>query len=475
MASLFLVCGHAAHVLPDRFTHGEVARRTVMHSPFGAPTLGDNSTKPLYFTQPLDHFVFFSATWQQKYYVDTVYYRPGRPLLLTMPSEGATNGCSAGSLAKALHAMTACAEHRWFGDSVPGNDSSTAALRFLTVEQNLADQAMLAVHLKRVHHAGSVVAVGGSYAGASSAWVRRTHSAIFDAALAQSPPVTARVGFPEYDTSILVALSSPDARCALIAARVNVALERLLASPRRVALMALFNASYDASAPMGDVDFMYALGDSTATAVQYGNKELLCSALAPLHARRGGPPSDWQYAEAFANYTAHAWGPAFFSGCFYNSSCMAAATRGAVAQPARSWYWLKCTQLGYLQSAPQQGLATRPRPLTTERLLEQCAYIFGPDAPILTEQKVAAFNAAVGGGTVGGAAHIFEVDYSDDPWKMATTVSAVQRTAWLLDEQQPFMLLTCDGCGHCGAGVPEAKAASITQQMLDALAEWGIA
>ena len=46
---------------------------------------------------------------------------------------------------------------------------------------------------------------------------------------------------------------------------------------------------------------------------------------------------------------------------------------------------------------------------------------------------------------------------------------------WPLSEEQPFMLLTCDGCGHCGAGVPEAKAASITQQMLDALAGWGIA
>ena len=63
--------------------------------------------------------------------------------------------------------------------------------------------------------------------GASSAWVRRRYPQVFDAALAQSPPVTALVGFPEYDTSNLVALSSPDARCAQEMARVAGALDRL--------------------------------------------------------------------------------------------------------------------------------------------------------------------------------------------------------------------------------------------------------
>ena len=99
-------------------------------------------------------------------------------------------------------------------------------------------------------------------------------------------------------------------------------------------LMRLFGAEHYATAPLGLVDFMYALGDSTATAVQYGNKALLCEALAPLYARRvraRRAVSDWEYAQAFANYTSHAWGPTFMSGCFYNSSCMRAATRVCVA------------------------------------------------------------------------------------------------------------------------------------------------
>lgn len=466
----------SSHVLPERYSHGEVARRTVIRSPFHGTALVEQ--KPLYLTQPLDHEDPSAGTWQQKYYVDAQHHRPGGPILLTMPSEGATLGCAGGALAKSLHALAACAEHRWFGESVPGNSSTTAALKYLTVEQNLADQATLADHLKGEHKAHSVVAVGGSYAGASAAWVRRAHPDTFDAAISQSPPVTALVGFPEYDTSNLVALSSPDMRCAQEMARVTGALEALLGAPASKArLMALFNATYDATAPLGDVDFMYGLGDSVATAVQYGNKELLCDALLPLYKQRvpSGRLSDWQYAKVFANYTSHAWGPNFFAGCFYNSTCMRDATHGAVAQPARSWYWLKCTQLGYLQSAPQQGLTTRPRALTTAKLLEQCGYIFGAEAPIITDAKVAAFNAKVGGGTIGEEAKILEVDYSDDPWKMATSVGVVQRAQWLLSEQQPFMLLTCDGCGHCGAGVPSALSESIERQMADALTEWGIA
>ena len=50
----------------------------------------------------------------------------------------------------------------------------------------------------------------------------------------------------------------------------------------------------------------------------------------------------------------------------------------------------------------------------------------------------------------------------------------VMREAWDLSLEQPFMLLTCDGCAHCGAGVPADKIAAITRQMAEVLASWGI-
>ena len=63
------------------------------------------------------------------------------------------------------------------------------------------------------------------------------------------------------------------------------------------------------------------------------------------------------------------------------------------------------------------------------------------------------FNDRHGGGALGGVDRIFELDYSDDPWKMSTSTSLVTRAAWPLSLYQPFLYLTCDGCAHCGAGL----------------------
>ena len=421
-----------------------------------------------------------------KYFVNDTAFVRGGVIIVTMPSEGPTHGCGAsGEVVEKLHAASLCSEHRYFGDSVPFNDSSTAAFeKYLSVEQNLADIAALIKHAKSLYPTASAVVVrGGSYAGASSAWMRRMYPTLVDAAIAQSPPVTAMYDFAAYDTSNLVALSSPDSRCAHAQARVAAALTKLL-SRQPSKLLSVFGAPAEyATSPTGLVDFAYALGDSAASAIQYGRKELLCDALAPIWGggQHGGDDTEddtepWVLARLFANYTRRAWGAAYFTGCFYNSSCMATATSGGTAQSARSWYWMKCAHLGYLQAAPQDGsLSTRPLQLTAKRLMEQCAYIFGASAPLLTPARVDAFNRKYGGGTIGGVGRVFVVDYSDDPWKMATSALAVQRRAWALSLEQPFMLLTCDGCGHCGAGVPREKEQAIERQALSYLASWGVA
>ena len=102
---------------------------------------------------------------------------------------------------------------------------------------------------------------------------------------------------------------------------------------------------------------------------------------------------------------------------------------------------------------------------------ERCAAMFGAG----TYPNTAATNAFYGGAQPTNASRIFFSDFSDDPWKMATTSAAVERLAWPLGVEQPFMMLTCDGCGHCGAGVPPNKSAAITEQAVSYLAGWGIA
>jgi hypothetical protein len=152
----------ALDVLPPHFRGGAVwdslaaVRDEAARSASGAQ----------YLTVPLDHFSSESkGTWQLKYFVDDDHYAPGGVLLVTMPSEGATGGCYGGTIAQELRAACICSQHRFFGDSVPNNDSSTAALRdYLSVEQNLADIAALISHARSQLYPGASATVvrGGS-------------------------------------------------------------------------------------------------------------------------------------------------------------------------------------------------------------------------------------------------------------------------------------------------------------------------
>lgn len=450
--------------LPEHWSHGELGKRVASEAPL-------NVWEAQYLPVALDHFTQGSSTWNLKFFVSDAEFKEGGALILHMPGEGATGGCGSSSLSTALNAVDVCAEHRFFGTSVPNGDSSVSNFRYLSVEQNLADQiALVAEMKKRYPSISKVVASGGSYSGASSAWIRKAYPEVVDAAIAESPPIVARTAFPEYDVSNLVALSSPDYRCASTMAKVSAAIDRQIAT-NKSATFKLFNAEYQLTSEQGDTDFMYGIGDASAASVQYGQKELVCKYLQPLYNKV--EVSDVEYTQVFADYTLSTQGAGYYSTCFYNSTCMRDAVSAVPAEGARSWYWLKCTQLGYFQTAPQEGLATRPRGFNLQAALDQCAYIF-PGAELISDASVKAFNAKFGGPTIGGESHIFELDFSDDPWKMSTSVPEVQRTGWSLTLDEPFLYLTCDGCAHCGAGVPADKSAAIAQQKIEALASWGI-
>jgi hypothetical protein len=96
-----------------------------------------------------------------------------------------------------------------------------------------------------------------------------------------------------------------------------------------------------------------------------------------------------------------------------------------------------------------------------------------PSASLVGDQQIAAFNSHFGGAEDQyHVPYVFTIDYSDDPWKMATIASLVERQSWPLQDTQPFMLLTCDGCGHCGEGAPQGKLAGIANQELWYLKQW---
>lgn len=478
------------------------------------------------------------------------------PIFVHMGGEGTTASANCGDLGARHGALCVAIEHRFYGLSLPsaaaGGCSTHNYQLGLSVENALADAAAV-IDLLRAAYAPSettqmkghqgertVLVFGGSYSGGLCAWFRQAYPAHASGCVASSGVVNAILDFDAFDLAISSALertqsmpawparaslSRPTgAACAMTLRAVAAAIDRSFDSGGGMELRARFNASGLRADAVGDADLAYALADAPAMAVQYGAKRWLCDTLAASlsHAPRkddstglvsaGAQPagaSDEALLGALAAVVSTRYGSAFASSCFYNSDCLLATAglspyteaSGAHASEdvvgrinSRSWRFQKCSQLAYLQRAPQASAAPsrlRSRRLSLEALLGQCELVFGSGTRHRLMQANAAFNARFGGarptsGAYPDSTSILYLGFSDDPWQAATvpmvaTVSAaavVQPSLELAPEavrsgnvgrvrEQPYGLSSCftecDGCGHCGAGVPPDDAARCGQ------------
>jgi hypothetical protein len=127
----------------------------------------------------------------------------------------------------------------------------------------------------------------------------------------------------------------------------------------------------------------------------------------------------------------------------------------------RSWYWMKCSELAYLQTADWAGTLRSKKYLTVDALTAQCEFIYGKGQV----PKCDAFNSRHGGASPVNGSQILFLDYSDDPWHTASVTKE-------LSPQLPFIFTTCDGCGHCGSGVPAKTKAKLALQKEKYLKQW---
>jgi len=411
-------------------------------------------------------------------------WQPGGALVVAMPQEMAVDASyargsceSAAPWASAFNATIVTTEHRFFGESVPTNDSSVANLKYHTVEQSLKDIVALIDYLRaspKFKSISSVIAVGGSYSGALSAWIRKLYPERIHAAIAHSAVVNAFMDFPQYGISDLVSLSSPDSRCANVLAKFMQALKRQYSENKEQTFNA-YNASVLNQDPLGDFTFMY-YATILTTPVQTGDKQLTCKIIEELTDtyQNASFSSDQMAVKLLAAQVEKS---VVSSDKMQNTAFSFSSLRNCTSGPEcsvgqRPWWWLKCTQLGWFKTGPGSGLSSIPfQDMNVKKFLETCSYIF-PSASLVNDQKIAAFNSLFGGAAQLNVTNVFFVDYSDDPWKIATTTSLVERQSWPLQETQPFMLLTCDGCSHCGEGAPGDKLLGIARQELWYLRQW---
>jgi hypothetical protein len=170
------------------------------------------------FQQLIDHEDADLGIFTQRYLCNWRWYSgPGAPIILTTPGESGLdnlyfdlspsqlyaidisefNGQSQDLLAKRLGAGQVILEHRYFGMSWPTNDTSTEGQQYNTVQNAIADLTHFAREVKlpfdtqEKSHAPDApwVLMGGSMAGALTAWVEKLSPGTFWAYWASSATV----------------------------------------------------------------------------------------------------------------------------------------------------------------------------------------------------------------------------------------------------------------------------------------------
>jgi len=169
------------------------------------PELTSPREDQLWYSQKLDHFdIAGTPHWNQRYWKNLDYYKPGGPAFIMIGGEAEANPrwMTSGlwhTAAQEHGAAMFLLEHRYYGQSKPVEDMTDMNMKFLSSRQGLEDLATFMVAMSIEHDFTSPwVSFGGSYPGSLSAWLKLKYPHMMAGAVSSSGPLYAKMDFFEY-------------------------------------------------------------------------------------------------------------------------------------------------------------------------------------------------------------------------------------------------------------------------------------
>jgi len=233
------------------------------------------------FDNYVDHFDPSNAdTFEQRYWFNLDHWdKHAGPIFFVLCGESMGHFPAESSyimvLAKEFNAAVVALEHRYYGHSVPVPDFTIENLQYLSHDQALADSATFIRWFKRniTGSLSKVIVIGGSYAGALSAWMRYKYPHLITGAWSSSGVVNAVLDFYDFDDQIKKSVQKSGPECE---ARIHKIISDTEALWKKDPwkLRMIHKAPY-----LEWDDFMFYFSDIFVETVQYGRRTSLCEFL----------------------------------------------------------------------------------------------------------------------------------------------------------------------------------------------------
>ncbi len=396
----------------------------------------DTKTFEKIFNQKIDHTNSEDTrTFKQRYWTySNRNAEANAPVFYMICGESRCGGIQpyyyAYALANKFKGHVVALEHRYYGDSQPFKELTPENLQYLSTDAALQDLAELQTHLTQTKNwNGPWITLGGSYAGALSAYYRAIYPELAVGALASSGPVEAKATFEEYDETVTVGLGKDCAN------KVREVVNEIESSLDNEEKMASIKALFKASDIKNNTNFLFAVADMASGAVQYGDQAQFCRTLesasdaltgyakAGLAILRGAPTKESTFEGA----------ETIDSADYKNSAGW------------RQWTWQFCTEYGYFQTANENPeLSTRSSLLTREFHDLECARLFGTKPLDTSKINKKYFEPLLDTTRSVQVSNIFFTNGSNDPWKnLSLTEERGNNTNSLLSYK------TIQNAAHC--------------------------